>query len=136
MSSEGFFRKKAVGSSEHLCFGLVLKHGKFLCLLKSSHHLSRKLLRKIYRIYLLLWANMKRFVRNKRNHRVYFTIAQGSQKIFHEDQTAGMGVADLNWHEKTRKIHLCWDLCCFMRDLCDNDSFFAEAEERCCEWQL
>lgn len=58
-------------------------------------------------MYLVLWANMKRFIRNKRNHRAYFYhVLKDHKKIFHKNQIAGMGVAGLKQHEKTRKFVL------------------------------
>lgn len=91
-----FFRRK-LSSSEHFNFGLVLKDAKSLCLLKFPHHLSRKALRKMYRMYLVLWAIMRGFVRNKRNHRVSFHHVLKD----HRNEIAEMGVADLKQHEKT-----------------------------------
>lgn len=120
------FQKEAAGSSEHLCFGLVLKDAKSLCLLKSTHHLSRKVLRKIYRMHLVLWANMKRFIRNKRNRRFYFYHVLKD----HENQIAGMGVADLKQHEKTIKF-ICARILnfCLLSVLYDDKTLFLMLRE-------
>lgn len=134
------FLKKILGFSEPLYFELVLKDVKSFCLLKSTHHLSRKGLRKIYRLYLVLWANTKIYISKEKKQKAYsllLSCTQESPKIFHKNQIAGMGVADAKQPEKTRKFICARTLnCCLISILYDDDNFFAEAERRWYEWQL
>lgn len=133
------FLKKILGFSEPLYFELVLKDVKSFCLLKSTHHLSRKGLRKIYRLYLVLWANTKIYIRKekKRKLTVYFYHAlKNHQKYFTRIKQLEW-VADAKQPEKTRKFICARTLnCCLISILYDDDNFFAEAERRWYEWQL